>query len=113
MLKNYLIFVFLFLLLLSISLGQRPDDHDKGQQRLAEADSHDDASGGDGGDGGRHNIAIVTKELEDFIQEKMKRWHVPGLAIAIIEGDKSWYKVRYSSSCDTAMQQRRSRQLLS
>jgi hypothetical protein len=89
---NYSIFVFFFLL--SVCLG-RPDDEGQkpisagtSSERLAEADSHD-ASG---------HIAIVTKDLEDFIQEKMKKWHAPGLAIAIIEGDKSWYKVRSSSN---------------
>ena len=34
------------------------------------------------------------KDLENFIEDKMKEWHVPGMAVAIVDGNSTWMKVR-------------------
>jgi len=32
--------------------------------------------------------AFITDSLDSYIQREMKRWQIPGLAIAIVKGDK-------------------------
>jgi len=49
-----------------------------------------------GPDPARHvsgDIPFVTEDLEAFIEAKMKQWHCPGLAIGIIDGNQTWFKV--------------------
>jgi len=41
-------------------------------------------------------VSLATDHLEYFIQQKMKKWHVPGLAIGIIDGNSTWFKVQLS-----------------
>lgn len=47
---------------------------------------------------GADKIDIVDGAFETYIQDQMKEWHVPGLAIALIEGNKTWTKVRFYAS---------------
>jgi len=49
-------------------------------------------------DYGCDNISVADGELEAYVEGMMKKWHVPGLAIAIIDGNKTWVKVCFSSS---------------
>jgi hypothetical protein len=37
------------------------------------------------------------QDTEDFIQEKMRDWHTPGLSIAVIDGYRRWIKVKIGS----------------
>jgi hypothetical protein len=34
------------------------------------------------------------KDLEIFIEDKMKEWQAPGMAVAILDGNSTWMKVR-------------------
>lgn len=55
-------------------------------------------------------IADLAAELEEYIAALIHRWHVPGLAVAVVQGNETWAKVRQSphlfflnsqqSSCD-------------
>lgn len=40
------------------------------------------------------HVEMVTPAFEQFVQEQMDKWHVPGAAISIIDGDNTWAKVR-------------------
>jgi CubicO group peptidase (beta-lactamase class C family) len=44
-------------------------------------------------------MAHKTYEFEKLVQEMMKEWNVPGLSIAIVQGDEIYAKVfvRHSS----------------
>ena len=46
-------------------------------------------------DYGCDEIPVANAALESYIQGLIKRWHVPGLAIAIVDGNKTWSKVRF------------------
>ncbi|KAF7561463.1 hypothetical protein G7046_g2680 [Stylonectria norvegica] len=41
---------------------------------------------------GNDDIPIANVDFERYIQDKMDRWHVPGLAIALLDGNKTWAK---------------------
>lgn len=32
-------------------------------------------------------------ELNQYIDDLMERWHIPGLAVAVVDGDDTWAKV--------------------
>jgi hypothetical protein len=38
-------------------------------------------------------MAHKTPEFERLVQERMKEWNVPGLSIAIVQGDEIYTKV--------------------
>jgi CubicO group peptidase (beta-lactamase class C family) len=42
---------------------------------------------------GCDSIEVAGQELEKHIQDVMKTWHVPGVAISVVDGDKTWAKV--------------------
>jgi hypothetical protein len=42
---------------------------------------------------GSDKISIADDAFEEYIIAQMDEWQVPGLAIAIIEGNKTWSKV--------------------
>lgn len=42
---------------------------------------------------GEGSVPIVTKGFEDFVRLQMSTGHVPGMAISIIDGNKTWSKV--------------------
>lgn len=44
-------------------------------------------------DYGNDNIPIANEAFERYIRDRMDRWHVPGLAIALLEGNKTWTRV--------------------
>lgn len=46
-----------------------------------------------GGQYGGDNISVANEAFERFILGQMEEWHVPGLAMAIVEGNKTWSKV--------------------
>lgn len=46
-------------------------------------------SGQYGGD----EVAFANEAFEQFILAQMDEWHVPGLSMAVIEGNKTWAKV--------------------
>ena len=47
------------------------------------------------GDYGGDTVAVAGDgALEEFITRIMKQWHVPGLSMAILDGNKTWAKVR-------------------
>ncbi|KAK2592348.1 hypothetical protein QQS21_009968 [Conoideocrella luteorostrata] len=41
---------------------------------------------------GSNEIPMANRAFEQFIMQQMKEWHVPGLAMAIIEGNNTWAK---------------------
>ena len=41
----------------------------------------------------RPNMAHKTAEFDSLVEETMKEWHVPGLAIAVIQGEEIYTKV--------------------
>jgi hypothetical protein len=38
------------------------------------------------------DLPYIDESIEVFIQSKMKQWHVPGLAIGILDDNKTWFK---------------------
>lgn len=38
-------------------------------------------------------LPFATAELEEYIEDVMERWHAPGMAVAIINGENTWAKV--------------------
>lgn len=38
-------------------------------------------------------LPFSTSALEEYIEAAMKRWHAPGMAVAVINGDETWAKV--------------------
>lgn len=47
----------------------------------------------------RHAVRVseLSHELEVYIDEIMQRWHVPGLSVAVVQGNETWAKVRRST----------------
>lgn len=45
-------------------------------------------------DYGCDQVSVADDALETYIEHLMEKWHVPGLAIAIVDGNKTWAKVR-------------------
>ncbi|OHW99667.1 penicillin-binding protein [Colletotrichum incanum] len=44
-------------------------------------------------DRSRDHPRVVSPDLDAYIQDIMQEWHAPGLAVAIVDGDKTWAKV--------------------
>ena len=42
---------------------------------------------------GSDDVLVANEAFEQFIMAQMEEWHVPGLAMAIIEGNRTWAKV--------------------
>jgi CubicO group peptidase (beta-lactamase class C family) len=40
-----------------------------------------------------NDIPIADAAFEQYIRDKMARWHAPGLAMAILDGNKTWTRV--------------------
>lgn len=40
---------------------------------------------------------IATNAFENYVEEQMKTWQVPGVAIAVLEGNETWIKVSLTS----------------
>ncbi|KAJ4246600.1 hypothetical protein NW762_013542 [Fusarium torreyae] len=41
---------------------------------------------------GNDHIPIADAAFEQYVQDKIAQWHVPGLAMAILDGNKTWTK---------------------
>ncbi|KAK6221273.1 penicillin-binding [Colletotrichum tabaci] len=41
---------------------------------------------------GHHHPRVVSPDLDAYIEGIMREWHAPGLAVAIVDGDKTWAK---------------------
>ncbi|TQN71635.1 Serine beta-lactamase-like protein LACTB, partial [Colletotrichum shisoi] len=39
-----------------------------------------------------HHPRVVSPDLDAYIEGIMREWHAPGLAVAIVDGDKTWAK---------------------
>lgn len=39
-----------------------------------------------------------TKDVDNFIQDTMQTWHLPGLAVAVIDGNDTYYQVRSATA---------------
>jgi CubicO group peptidase (beta-lactamase class C family) len=35
----------------------------------------------------------LNGEFSRLVQETLEMWHVPGVAVAVVDGDKTWTKV--------------------
>jgi hypothetical protein len=46
-----------------------------------------------------NNMAAISPEFEKFVQEKVEEWHVPGLSLAIVQGDDIHTSVRSFNLC--------------
>lgn len=53
-----------------------------GQQRLP------------GGDAGQQEQSPFDDEFEALVTETLAAWHVPGVAVAVLDGDATWTEVR-------------------
>lgn len=53
------------------------------QQPLGHVDSEASENG----------LPFSTSALEDYIEGSMEKWHAPGMAVAIINGNATWAKV--------------------
>lgn len=45
------------------------------------------------GEASENGLPFSTSALEDYIEVAMKKWHAPGMAVAIINGNETWAKV--------------------
>lgn len=45
---------------------------------------------------GNDRVPVADAAFERFVEDKMARWHVPGLAMSILDGDRTWTRVRGS-----------------
>lgn len=50
------------------------------------------------GSHGSDDVPMADAAFEDFIVDAMKEWNLPGLSIAIVDGNKTWAKVRFAPS---------------
>lgn len=51
------------------------------------------AGEGNGGDG------PLNEEFGAFTRERLERWHVPGIAVAVVDGEETWTQVGSFSLC--------------
>lgn len=42
---------------------------------------------------GGDEVPMASTAFQNFIVQQMDEWHVPGVAMAIIDGNKTWSKV--------------------
>lgn len=45
---------------------------------------------------------VVSKDLDEFIERIREEWHAPGLAVAIVDGNNTWAKVKTPSPFPTS-----------
>nr|XP_036579334.1 penicillin-binding protein [Colletotrichum truncatum]KAF6786881.1 penicillin-binding protein [Colletotrichum truncatum] len=45
-----------------------------------------------GGQSASNDPSAVSQDLDAYIESWMDQWHAPGLAVAIVDGDKTWAK---------------------
>ncbi|KAH0441187.1 hypothetical protein CcaCcLH18_02097 [Colletotrichum camelliae] len=38
------------------------------------------------------SVAVLSSDIGAYIEGLMKEWHVPGLSVAVVDGDKTWAK---------------------
>jgi hypothetical protein len=43
-------------------------------------------------------VSPLNAEFEKLVHETLELWHVPGVAIGVIDGDSEWSQVRIKSS---------------
>lgn len=48
-------------------------------------------------------LPFSTSALEEYIEGAMEKWHAPGMAVAIINGNETWAKVSVSLTTTTAI----------
>lgn len=41
-------------------------------------------------------LPFSTSALEEYIEASMEKWHAPGMAVSIINGNETWAKVSFS-----------------
>lgn len=41
----------------------------------------------------KNGLPFSTSALEEYIEGAMEKWHAPGMAVAIVNGNKTWAKV--------------------
>lgn len=49
--------------------------------------------GHDDGGASEHALPFSTSDLEKFIEGTMEKWHAPGMAVSVINGNATWAKV--------------------
>lgn len=49
--------------------------------------------GHDDGDASENALPFSTSDLESYIEGTMKKWHAPGMAVAIVNSNATWAKV--------------------
>lgn len=42
------------------------------------------------------HVTVATKKLEEFIEKTLKEWKMPGMSVAIVEGNETWLRVGFS-----------------
>lgn len=45
----------------------------------------------------------LDRDFEDLVQRTMEKWHIQGLAIAVVDGDKTWTEVCNQDSPNTSL----------
>lgn len=40
-----------------------------------------------------NGVSMADTAFEQYIRDKMVQWHVPGLSMAILDGNKTWTRV--------------------
>lgn len=73
--------------LLLAGAGAGTDPYHGAQRPLTNGDPGPDGPGQEGA------FAYMTDELHDFIREMMKKWHVPGMAVGIVDGNNTYTRV--------------------
>lgn len=48
------------------------------------------------GEASKNGLPFSTSALEEYIKSAMEKWHAPGMAVAIINGNETWAKVSLS-----------------
>lgn len=45
------------------------------------------------GEASKNGLPFSISALEEYIKGAMEKWHAPGMAVAIINGNETWAKV--------------------
>ncbi len=53
------------------------------------------------------NASPFTKDFDALVKELLEEWHVPGIAIAVVDGDETWSKVGIPAETSTVHMRRR------
>jgi hypothetical protein len=43
-----------------------------------------------------YSCSLKEESFANLVQQTLNRWHVPGMAIAVVDGDHTWAEVRDS-----------------